>query len=111
MVGKAILFKKTTAIVRSQNFPAFQGNITIYLISLLSELSAGKFDFNKVWLNQDISQQLKDQLILWSSEINDGLNKTANGRMISEWAKKIECWDLIKDRQYSPLKQNISELI
>jgi hypothetical protein len=111
MVGKAILFKKTTAIVRSQNFPAFQGNITIYLISLLSELSAGKFDFNKVWLNQDISQQLKDQLILWSSEINDGLNKTANGRMISEWAKRIECWDLIKGRQYSPIKQNISELI
>lgn len=110
MVGKAILFKKTTAIVRSLNFPAFQGNIIIYLISLLSELSDGKFNFNKVWLNQDISKQLKDQLIIWAPEINDGLNKTANGRMISEWAKKVECWNLIKNRQYSPISKNIQEL-
>lgn len=110
MVGKAILFKKTTSIVRTQNFSAFQANITIYLISILSELSSNKFDFNKIWLNQDLSQQLKDQLVIWSSEINDGLNKTANGRMISEWAKKIECWEQMKARPYSPIKHPIPEL-
>ncbi len=110
MVGKAILFKRATSIVRSVGFPAFQGNITIYLISILAELTKGNLDFNKIWLNQDLSEQLKEQLRIWSAEINDALNKSANGRMISEWAKRIECWESIKNREYSPIKTSIPEL-
>lgn len=35
MIAQAILFKKTTALVRPM-FPAFQGNVANYLVSVLA---------------------------------------------------------------------------
>jgi len=109
MVAKAILYKRCYSILKPM-FPAFQGNVTTYLISILSENYGMKFNFNKVWLNQDISQQLKDQLKIWAIEVNEVLHQSAKGRMVSEWAKKNECWLDVKSANYSPLYEDIPEL-
>lgn len=110
MVSKAILYKKCYSVVRP-NFPAFQSNVTTYLISLLSELYGDKFNFGKVWLKQDISPELKAQLKIWANEVNEVLHQSARGRMVSEWAKKDECWLAVKSSQYSPLSEDIPEIV
>ena len=109
MIAKAIIFKKTNSIVRPM-FPAFQGNIVIYLISLLSFRSEGKVNFELIWNKQDISLELRNQLQIWAKEINAVLYQSSEGRMISEWAKKQECWEKVKNSEYSKISDNIPEL-
>jgi hypothetical protein len=110
MIAKAIIFKKTNSIVRPM-FPAFQGNIVIYLISLLSFRSEGKVNFELIWNKQDISLELRNQLQIWAKEINAVLYQSSEGRMISEWAKKQECWEKVKNSEYSKISDNIPELL
>jgi hypothetical protein len=95
MIAKAILFKATHRLVRPM-FQAFQANVAAYLVSVLAGKLGSKMDLDKIWLQQDISPQLKQQLATWANEVNDALHKSANGRMVSEWAKKAECWDVIR---------------
>lgn len=109
MVSKAIIYKKTSALVRPM-FPAFQGNVATYLVATLSEFHGSKFNFERVWTNQDISSELRNQLKIWAGEVNSALHKSSAGRMISEWAKKSECWEAVKDGKYSPPAGNIPEL-
>src|SRR5262249_42831143 len=57
----------------------------------------GRVDFNLLWSRQAISQELADLIENWSVKIDQLLRVTAGKRMPSEWAKKQECWDEIRD--------------
>ncbi|OAI12068.1 abortive phage infection protein [Methylomonas koyamae] len=109
MVAKAILFKKTQSLVRPM-FPAFQGNVATYLVSLLADRIGERIDLDKIWLKQDISITLRSQLQTWADEVNETLHRTSGGKMISEWAKKPECWDAVRMGSYSPVMDGIFEL-
>lgn len=109
MVAKAILFKKTQSLVRPM-FPAFQGNVATYLVSLLADRLGERIDLDKIWLKQDISITLRSQLQTWADEVNETLHRTSGGKMISEWAKKPECWDAVRMGSYSPVMDGIFEL-
>lgn len=108
-IAKAILFKKTHSVVRPM-FRSFQGNVTTYLISLLSHRLGDRFQFDRIWERQDISEALKTQLAAWAPEVNDVLWKSAQGRMVSEWSKKAECWDAVVSATYSDPIQGMAEL-
>jgi len=108
-VAKAIIFKTVQKMVRPM-FPAFQGNVGIYTISLLAYQAGEKFDLEKIWQQQDISAPLKQQLQTWAVEVDKILHQTAAGKMVSEWAKKAECWDSVKDATYSTLSLGIPEI-
>jgi len=109
MVAKAILFKKTQSLVRPM-FPAFQGNVATYLVSLLADRLGERIDLDKIWLKQDVSTTLRSQLQTWAIEINETLHRSSGGKMISEWAKKPECWDAVRMGSYSPVMDGIFEL-
>lgn len=109
MVAKAILFKKTTALVRPM-LPAFQGNVATYLVSLVANRLGDRFDLEKIWLQQDISPKLRQQLQTWAVEVNEVLHRSSGGRMISEWAKKPECWEAVRRATYSEVLGGIPEL-
>jgi len=109
MIAKAIIFKKAHALVRPM-FPAFQANVAAYLVALVANRLGGRVDLERVWLRQDISSALKKQLQIWAGEVNTYLHESSGGRMISEWAKKSECWDVIVGKTYSPPMQGIPEL-
>ncbi|OGB81045.1 MAG: abortive phage infection protein, partial [Burkholderiales bacterium RIFOXYC12_FULL_60_6] len=109
MVAKAIFFKKTHALVRPM-FPAFQGNVAAYLVSLVADRVSHRIDLEKIWTRQDISPALRQQLQAWAIEVNDVLHRSSGGKMISEWAKKPECWDAVRSASYSPVGDGIPEL-
>ena len=103
MVAKAILFKTAHKLIRPM-FPAFQANVAAYAVSALSERIGDRLDLDKIWQNQSISGRLQEQIQIWAREVNDSLQQSANGRMISEWAKKAECWEaVLKGRLSDPL--------
>lgn len=100
LIAKAIIFKNTQKIIRPM-FPAFQANVSSYLVAILANRIGEKLDLDKIWQQQDLSLQLKTQLQTWATEVNQVLHKSSNGRMISEWAKKMECWEIVRTASYS----------
>jgi len=63
MIAKAVIFKVTNKLVRPM-FQAFQGNVATYLVSILATQLGDRIDLDKIWLQQDLSQKLKQQLIV-----------------------------------------------
>jgi len=100
MIAKAILFKAIQKIVRPM-FPAFQANVATYVGSLVANRLGEKLDLEKIWLKQDISSEFKEQVQVWAVEVNNILHETSMGRMISEWAKKPECWQAVNTATYT----------
>ena len=108
MIAQVILFKAAQKLLRPL-FPAFQGNVTIYTLSLFSAKVGSNFDLEMIWQNQKISPELAKQIVVWAKEVDEALHSGAQGRMISEWAKKEECWTYIKNYKYSPMSSSIPE--
>ncbi len=109
MIAKAILFKKAHSVVRPM-FPAFQGNVAAYVVALVANRLGNRIDFDKIWKRQAISSELVHQIQIWAKEVDEVLHRSAHGRMISEWAKKPECWDAVRDATYSEPIQSIPDL-
>lgn len=111
LISKAILFTKTREIAR----PLFSGSgtlnyIVIYLVSLLSNRFGDKINLDMIWNKQDISSELRQLIRAWASEVSQKLNASANGRLVSEWAKKTECWDIVKNANYTEPSRDIPDL-
>lgn len=105
MIAKVILFKAAHKLIRPK-FPAFQANITAYTVSVMSMLIGKQMDLDMIWKNQGISGKLGEQILVWADEVHKELHSSAMGKMISEWAKKKECWNVLSKRQYSGLKSS-----
>lgn len=95
MVAKAIIFKNVHKLVRPM-FPAFQANVAAYTVSVLAERVHDRLDLDRIWQVQAVSARLQEQVQLWAQEVNSILHQSANGRMISEWAKRAECWEVVR---------------
>lgn len=109
MIAKAKLYRDMEKLIRPM-FPAFRANVAAYLVSVLSRQLGEKMDLERVWLKQGISPELSQQLRVWAEEVNKRLHATANGRMVSEWAKKAECKDAVVEAIYSAPMTGIPEV-
>ena len=61
-------------------------------------------------MNQATTILTCSELATWAVEVNDALHKSSGGRMISEWAKKPECWDRVRAAAYSKPLADIPEV-
>jgi hypothetical protein len=109
MIAQAIISKRTATLVRPL-FPAFQANVAAYTVAVLANRLGDRVDLDKIWLQQDISPGLRAQITTWSHEVNDVLHRSAAGRMVSEWAKKPECWEVVRAATYSVETGGIPEV-
>ena len=100
IVAKAILFKEGQKIVRNL-VPAFQANVNAYTIALISLRAPKSIDFEDIWLKQAVNDVVRRQIHIWAAEVNKVLQASANGRMLSEWAKRPECWESVKAHLFS----------
>lgn len=108
IVAKAIIYKATQKLVRPM-FQAFQANVTAYTVSVMAKMLGANFDLDRVWNKQNVSPELLEMISFWAKEVNELLHRSANGRMISEWAKKAECKEYLLNATYSVPKENIPE--
>jgi hypothetical protein len=96
-IAKAILYRAVESIVKARKFPAYRANITTYTVAAISWKSGGRIDFDRIWSNQALSPELESMIDNWVPEIEQELRRSAGSRMPSEWAKKAECRDAIRD--------------
>ncbi len=62
--------------------------------------------FRVVWAQQGISDELRNMLQEWICEVDKGLRDTSSNRMPSEWAKKVDCRDSLRDLAF-PLPEQL----
>ena len=109
MIAKAKIFRDTQKLARPM-FQAFQANVAAYAVSVLADKLGDRIDLERVWAKQAASPELMAQIGTWAREVNEVLHHTANGRMVSEWAKKPECRDAVLGATYSAAADDIPEV-
>ena len=95
LIAKAILYKAIARIVRQEQFPAYRPNIVAYLIAYVSYRTGGQLDMDLIWQEQALSAEFETLLRSWSHDINETVRETAEGRNVTEWCKKEDCWKSI----------------
>ena len=109
MIAKAKIYRDAQKLMRGM-FPAFQANVTAYTVAVLSEKLGSRIDLQRIWARQAVSPELLSQISVWAKEVNEVLHTTANGRMVSEWAKKPECKEAVMGARYMAHASDIPEL-
>jgi len=110
IVSKALLFKAVHKAARPL-VPAFLANVAAYTVALISTAYGDSFNLDRIWARQGVSPQLIKQIEIWAREVNDRLHETANGRMISEWAKRPECREAMFSQPFSRPFADIPETL
>ena len=109
MIAKAILYRAVQKATRGM-FPAFQANVVAYTVSVVAHHLGSRLELDRIWLHQGISSALATQIVEWAREVHVMLERTAKGRMVSEWAKKQECWHAVRDGTSAAAPRDIPEM-
>ncbi len=96
LIAKAILFKQTDRIAKQEKFPAYKANIVTYTVACLSNQTGKWLDFEKIWSNQCLSDELIELIRKWTHKVYEGIQTSARGKNVTEWCKKEECWKNIR---------------
>jgi hypothetical protein len=101
-IAKAILFRaaeKTYGV--KPNAIGDMRYITVpYSIAWLGYKLNYKLDLYKIWKNQAVSEQLKSLLFKVMQEIESFIKNNAPGSLYGEYAKREECWNSVKERNF-----------
>ena len=95
LIGKAILFKTADRIVRQQKYGGYKANIVTYTLSYLSHLTSQRINLQEIWNKQAICPALEEAIINVSRKVFDIITDPPNGGNITEWCKKLECWERV----------------
>lgn len=107
--GKPKLFRDTAKFTL-KTFKAGQNNIAAYTIAVLSRELGDRIDLERIWNAQGVSAELTDQIRIWAHEVNSVFERTANGRLVSEWAKKPECLEAVMNSTFSRPATQLPEI-
>ncbi len=97
IVSTFIIFNELTKIQKLEGVEGYVSQTSNYTLSYLFHRTSGRLDLSEVWNNQGISPLLNKLLSKWVIRINERIRRSAGDQNISEWAKKKECWDDIKN--------------
>ncbi|MER9955189.1 AIPR family protein [Mesorhizobium australicum] len=108
LMAQAIVFRRAEKIIRPA-FQGFQANISAYTVSLIADRLGGRISLATIWQQQGISDEFAHLILQWGSDVNDVLRASAGQRIVSEWAKKEECWDIVRNHAYAEPRRNLPE--
>jgi hypothetical protein len=101
LIAKAVLFKKTDRIVARQEFGGYKANIVYYTIAKLSHVTAQRLNLAEVWDEQDLAPAVEaalEELSYMAYRMIAEL--TPGGANVTEWAKREQCWRLMRDQRW-----------
>lgn len=110
LIAMTIIFRRAERLIRPA-FQGFQANITTYTVAMLSRLLGDRLSLDAIWQQQGLSEALGRQVVAWAGEVNDSLRAGAGNRIVSEWAKKEECWTDVSGTSLSRPSIPIPEVV
>lgn len=111
LVAKAILFRSAERIVQDQQFGGYRANIVTYTLAYLSHKTAQYIDLDAIWKQQSISSAIGDAIALVSRQVHQSITNTPEGRNVTEWCKKEDCWKTIQALDIELPAEFLKELI
>jgi hypothetical protein len=111
LIAKAILFKRADRIVQQQEFGGYKANIVTYTLAWLSHYTRQCIDLDRIWREQNISDALEAAIKKVSHEVHTVITNPPNNRNVTEWCKRKECWDAVKNLEVNIGQQIQTELI
>lgn len=101
-IAKAILFRAAEKIygVKPNSIGDMRYITVPYSIAWLGFQLKYKLDLYKIWKNQSISDKLKKLLYEVMKEIETFIKKNAPGSLYGEYAKKEDCWNAVKEKDF-----------
>lgn len=108
LVAKAIILKKAESIARKHALPSYRANAITYTVALLSYRTQQRVDLNVIWSTQSTSDALDETIYAWMPLVHRELVASSNGRNVTEWCKKPECWRHIQMMDL-PLPESLEE--
>lgn len=117
VIAQAILFKTAEKIygVKPNAIGDLRYITVPYAISFISFKTENKIDLYKIWKNQDLSANFKTVLKSLMVRVEKYIKTLAPGALYGEFAKKEECWNLVKEQNFNAdlrhlLKQDLENL-
>jgi hypothetical protein len=102
-IAKAIIFKATETIVSGRPWydGAYRANIVAYAIAKLAAdvKKKGKgINFDVVWRAQQVPEVLKEALTISADSVRLTIAEPPTGfvQNVTEWAKKVACWQRVE---------------
>ena len=103
-IAKAILFKTADKRYGTKASAVHIGelkNVTVpYTIALLTRITDVRLDLYKIWKTQQLSPALSDFIFDLMVQVNEFIIKNSVGSHYIEWAKKEECWEMVKNHEF-----------
>ncbi len=103
-IAKAILFKTADkrygTKANDYNIGELKQVVVPYTIALLTHITEGRLDLYKIWKNQQLSPALSDFIYDLMKQVNAFILKESPSTYYTEWAKKEECWEQIRDHKF-----------
>lgn len=96
LVAQAIIYRLAEKIARQHKFPSYRANAVAYTVALLSYRTAGRIDLEQIWNDQAPSKALSETLSDWMPAVYQEIIDSADGRNVTEWCKKEECWNHVR---------------
>ncbi len=93
LIAKAIIYKAAEKIARKHKFPNARANAVAYTVSLIAFKTVGRLNLLPIWERQSVTEELGQLIFDWMPVIWDKMFETAAGRNLTEWAKKVDCWE------------------
>jgi hypothetical protein len=108
-VSLIILWNSAESIVRKQGFEGYRHNIVTYTLSWIIHLTDGRIDLVRIWEKQKVGQPLLDVIEEICVKVNEHIRRTDQN--VTEWCKKEECWNTLKEIQFEQDSSMDQELI
>lgn len=112
IVAKHMLFTEIPKIARKKKIFPHHKQSAAYLLALIAKKYGNGFNFDNIWVQQRVSDQMLAQLEIWFEEfvslVKSNASESAN---LSEWLKTEKCWKVLSKHNLSaPVSPSIPEL-
>jgi len=110
VVALAILYKKADEIIKQSQWykdkRSYKANVLAYTLSIIftyirKEVKGCELDFNRIWNDQDIYEELSDQVRVLSKEVYDFITGPRETENVTEWCKKDLCWNRAQNKVFT----------
>ena len=104
LIAKAILFRQTQRLVSAQDFGGYRANIVAYTVAYMSQATAQTIDLDAIWRKQGLAPELEQALVAVAHAVRGIITDPPRNGNVTEWSKRKECWDRIRELQVPQVK-------
>lgn len=100
--AKAILWRRTEALITKMQLGGYRAATVAYTLSLLSRATKQLLDLPGIWQAQDLSPELVHSIQSLAPLVHGTILRSAGTRNVTEWAKRKECWADVQKIDWQP---------